>query len=146
MSKEGSQREESEIQSQVQLCPAILGSQEQLCGHVMPERDEAGTPQRASSASHFALDQRAVWSEALGGRPEHCMEKSSVKQLESSPQRLFCYTQGYNPWWESWQRSRGLKAEDTKLVTSVYWSNNKSNMFAYCKFLTIQLWKADSSM
>ncbi len=80
------QREEGEIQSRVQLCPAVLSSQDQLCGHVMPvlgkpeererERNEAVTHRRSSSASHSGWEQRAVWSEALGGRPKRCMEKT----------------------------------------------------------------------
>lgn len=56
------------------------------------ERIEAVTHRRSPSASHSGREQRAVWSEALGGRPEPCVEKSCVKQLRVHRSGL-CYTQ-----------------------------------------------------
>lgn len=110
------QRKEGEIQSRVQLCPAVLSSQDQLCGHVTPvlckqeerERNEAVTHRRSSSASRSGWEHRAVWSEALGGRPKHCMEKAVLNNWEFTA--AACVT--HRPKRESWQPlHRGLEIE-----------------------------------
>lgn len=111
-----------EIQSRVQLCPAVLSGPDQLCGHVMPvlgkreerQGNEAVTHRRSSSTSHSGWEQHA--SEALGGRPKLCWTTESCVSHRDRAGKMAALVQRI--------RDRGSWNSDKGLLVL--------NMFGYC--------------